>query len=110
MARPQRPGRGELPAGGRILTRMRLPLLSFPGRSPRVAIVLLCAALALGGCSLRLAYSQLDWLVPWYVRYLLYPYDAAADFQFVDPVGRRLPSTTNRDPNCQHHTKRPPVQ
>ena len=45
-----------------------LPLLSFPGRSPRVAILLLCVALALGGCSLRLAYSQLDWLVPWYVR------------------------------------------
>lgn len=30
--------------------------------------LLLCVALALGGCSLRFAYSQLDWLVPWYVR------------------------------------------
>ncbi|MDX9884721.1 DUF6279 family lipoprotein [Thauera sp.] len=47
---------------------MRLPLLSFLGFSPRVALVLLCAALAAGGCSLRLAYSQLDWLVPWYLR------------------------------------------
>ena len=62
------PGRSELPAGGRILTAMRLPLLSLPGRSPRAALALLCVALALGGCSLRFAYSQLDWLVPWYVR------------------------------------------
>ena len=54
------PGRSELPAGGRILTAMRLPLLSLPGRSPRAALALLCVALALGGCSLRFAYSQLD--------------------------------------------------
>lgn len=27
-----------------------------------------CIALALGGCSLRFAYNQLDWLVPWYLR------------------------------------------
>lgn len=47
---------------------MRLPLFSFPGFAPRAALVLLCVALALGGCSLRFAYSQLDWLVPWYVR------------------------------------------
>ncbi len=46
---------------------MRPPPLSFAGRSPRVALVLLCVA-ALAGCSLRFAYSQLDWLVPWYLR------------------------------------------
>lgn len=47
---------------------MRLPLSSCPGHSSRLALVLLCVGLALGGCSLRLAYSQLDWLIPWYVR------------------------------------------
>jgi hypothetical protein len=47
---------------------MRLRLFSFAGCSPWVALVLLCAAFAMGGCSLRFAYSQLDWLVPWYVR------------------------------------------
>lgn len=47
---------------------MRPRRFSFPDFAPRVALVLLCAALAVGGCSLRFAYSQLDWLVPWYVR------------------------------------------
>ena len=47
---------------------MRLPLPSFAPVAPRLALVMLCAVLAVGGCSLRFAYSQLDWLVPWYVR------------------------------------------
>ena len=31
-------------------------------------LLLLCAVLLLAGCSVRFAYSHLDWLVPWYVR------------------------------------------
>lgn len=31
-------------------------------------LILLCSALLLAGCGLRFAYSQLDWLVPWYLR------------------------------------------
>ena len=31
-------------------------------------LLLLAAALLLGACSTRFAYSQLDWLVPWYLR------------------------------------------
>ena len=31
-------------------------------------LILLCSALLLGGCGVRFAYSQLDWLVPWYLR------------------------------------------
>ena len=34
----------------------------------RPILLALCAALVLGGCSLRFAYTQLDWLVPWYLR------------------------------------------
>lgn len=34
----------------------------------RVFIAGLLLSLVLGGCSLRMAYSQLDWLVPWYLR------------------------------------------
>lgn len=34
----------------------------------RLTLLSLCAALALGGCSLRFAYTQLDWMVPWYLR------------------------------------------
>ncbi|MHB1375755.1 MAG: DUF6279 family lipoprotein [Thauera sp.] len=34
----------------------------------RLILLSLCAALALGGCGLRFAYTQLDWLVPWYLR------------------------------------------
>ena len=32
------------------------------------ALLLLAAVLLLGACSTRLAYSNLDWLVPWYLR------------------------------------------
>ena len=32
------------------------------------ALLLLTAVLLLGACSARFAYSQLDWLVPWYLR------------------------------------------
>lgn len=32
------------------------------------ALLLLAAVLLLGACSARFAYSQLDWLVPWYLR------------------------------------------
>lgn len=46
---------------------MRLPL-RFLSRAPRSVALLLCVAVVLGGCSLRFAYSQLDWLVPWYLR------------------------------------------
>ena len=31
-------------------------------------LILLCSALLLAGCGVRFAYSQLDWLVPWYLR------------------------------------------
>jgi len=31
-------------------------------------LILLCAVLLLAGCGVRFAYSQLDWLVPWYLR------------------------------------------
>lgn len=34
----------------------------------RLILLSLSAALVLGGCSLRFAYTQLDWLVPWYLR------------------------------------------
>ena len=92
----QAPGRGELPGGGRILTGMRLPLLSLPGRSPRAALLLLCVALALGGCSLRLAYSQLDWLVPWYLRDYV-TLDAGQRSALDARLGARL------DWHCQAH-------
>ena len=31
-------------------------------------LLVLCATLLLAGCGVRFAYSQLDWLVPWYLR------------------------------------------
>jgi hypothetical protein len=31
-------------------------------------LVLLVAAIAVGGCTLQFAYSRLDWIVPWYLR------------------------------------------
>ncbi|CAM5429769.1 DUF6279 family lipoprotein [Thauera mechernichensis] len=34
----------------------------------RILLAGLFAAFVLGGCSVRMAYSQLDWLVPWYLR------------------------------------------
>lgn len=34
----------------------------------RLILLSLCAALVLGACSLRFTYTQLDWLVPWYLR------------------------------------------
>ncbi len=34
----------------------------------RLILLSLTAALVLGGCGLRFAYTQLDWLVPWYLR------------------------------------------
>lgn len=46
---------------------MRVAFPSFSGRGLRAALALLCVGFALGACSLRFAYSQLDWLVPWYV-------------------------------------------
>lgn len=34
----------------------------------RILLAGLFAAFVLGGCSVRMTYSQLDWLVPWYLR------------------------------------------
>ena len=34
----------------------------------RSFVAVLLAVLVLGGCGVRFAYSQLDWLVPWYLR------------------------------------------
>ena len=46
---------------------MKAPTPVRPRRLLQV-LLLLAAALLLGACSARLAYSQLDWLVPWYLR------------------------------------------
>ena len=39
-----------------------------PARPLRRLILIACSALLLAGCGLRFAYSQLDWLLPWYLR------------------------------------------
>ena len=46
---------------------MKVPIPGRP-RSMLQVLLLLAAALLLGACSTRFAYSQLDWLVPWYLR------------------------------------------
>lgn len=39
-----------------------------PARPLRRLVLIACSALLLAGCGLRFAYSQLDWLLPWYLR------------------------------------------
>ena len=39
-----------------------------PARLLRRLVLIACSALLLAGCGLRFAYSQLDWLLPWYLR------------------------------------------
>ena len=46
---------------------MKVPTLVRP-QSLLQVLLLLAAALLIGACSTRFAYSQLDWLVPWYLR------------------------------------------
>ncbi|WP_245651002.1 DUF6279 family lipoprotein [Thauera butanivorans] len=48
---------------GRVRTAR--PAVSACARS---FVAVLLAVLVLGGCGVRFAYSQLDWLVPWYLR------------------------------------------